>query len=447
MVTILSFPQSAGTRAAVETAPYGRKGNIAMPHSKGLFIARTRQRLLASVFGLALLPAGLAQAQTEWTGGGGTDDWFAAGNWSSGTPAASVQTHIENGGTVTVKGPNAIAGIINVGNSASGQLTISNGGQLRSNGANVGRGVGSSGAITVTGAGSTWTLVGAAGDGMIRLGQQYGASGHSNLTVSDGGLVTALGLSVGRIQIYQGATVEVTSGGRMELFDLNIAGGGAMTVSSGGGVSTISLLTIAEGTTVTLTGAGSTLSTGSRYRMLNGTTIVADGAILTATTTAAEPTTGQLYPSIQMANHESYNSVLVIGAREGEAAAAPGTVRSANGISFEAGTGTLVFNHTGADYTFADKLITLDRTPSGQPAGGPDNSFVRHVAGTTTLSADSSAFRGTTIGPAGGTELVNYRIRENYMIVDRLFAAAELRLGDGDSQRVVRIVRTDGRRP
>ena len=52
-----------------------------------------------------------------------------------------------------------------------------------------------------------------------------------------------------------------------------------------------------------------------------------------------------------------------------------------------------------------------------------------------------------TIGPAGGTDLVNYRVRNNYMIVDRLFAAAELRLGDGNSQRIVRIVRTDGRRP
>jgi P-type conjugative transfer protein TrbG len=49
------------------------------------------------------------------------------------------------------------------------------------------------------------------------------------------------------------------------------------------------------------------------------------------------------------------------------------------------------------------------------------------------------------IGPAGGSELVNYRVSRNYYIVDRLFAAAELRLGDKDSQRCVRIVRTDGR--
>jgi type IV secretion system protein TrbG len=49
------------------------------------------------------------------------------------------------------------------------------------------------------------------------------------------------------------------------------------------------------------------------------------------------------------------------------------------------------------------------------------------------------------IGPSGSSELVNYRVNRNYYIVDRLFAAAELRLGDKDSERRVRIVRTDGR--
>ena len=47
------------------------------------------------------------------------------------------------------------------------------------------------------------------------------------------------------------------------------------------------------------------------------------------------------------------------------------------------------------------------------------------------------------VGPQGGTELVNYRVRGNYYIVDRLFAAAELRLG-ADKQQVVRISRADG---
>jgi type IV secretion system protein TrbG len=47
------------------------------------------------------------------------------------------------------------------------------------------------------------------------------------------------------------------------------------------------------------------------------------------------------------------------------------------------------------------------------------------------------------IGAQGDGQLVNYRFRSPYYIVDRLFGAAELRLG-GDKGDVVRIERTDG---
>jgi len=52
-------------------------------------------------------------------------------------------------------------------------------------------------------------------------------------------------------------------------------------------------------------------------------------------------------------------------------------------------------------------------------------------------------------GAAGDAELVNYRVQGRYMVVDRLFAAAELRLGDKHSEQRVRIVRDGGqeRRP
>ncbi len=46
-------------------------------------------------------------------------------------------------------------------------------------------------------------------------------------------------------------------------------------------------------------------------------------------------------------------------------------------------------------------------------------------------------------GPTGA-ELVNYRVRGSHIIVDRLFSAAELRLG-AKHQKIVRIVREDGR--
>ena len=48
------------------------------------------------------------------------------------------------------------------------------------------------------------------------------------------------------------------------------------------------------------------------------------------------------------------------------------------------------------------------------------------------------------IGAEGDGQLVNFRVQGNHMIVDRLFGAAELRLG-GENQKIVRIVRTDGR--
>jgi len=49
------------------------------------------------------------------------------------------------------------------------------------------------------------------------------------------------------------------------------------------------------------------------------------------------------------------------------------------------------------------------------------------------------------IGPVGDTQLVNYRVRSPYYIVDRLFGAAELRLG-GKKAQVVRITRNDVRK-
>ena len=48
------------------------------------------------------------------------------------------------------------------------------------------------------------------------------------------------------------------------------------------------------------------------------------------------------------------------------------------------------------------------------------------------------------LGPAGDAQLVNYRMSKNYYVVDRLFAAAELRLGK-EPQQVVRIARNDVR--
>lgn len=48
------------------------------------------------------------------------------------------------------------------------------------------------------------------------------------------------------------------------------------------------------------------------------------------------------------------------------------------------------------------------------------------------------------VGSAGTSDLVNYRVRGNYYIVDQLFVAAELRLGK-DKQQIVRITHGEAR--
>lgn len=44
------------------------------------------------------------------------------------------------------------------------------------------------------------------------------------------------------------------------------------------------------------------------------------------------------------------------------------------------------------------------------------------------------------VGRNGESQLVNYRVKDSYYVVDRLFAVAELRLGEKEQQ-VVRILR------
>ena len=49
------------------------------------------------------------------------------------------------------------------------------------------------------------------------------------------------------------------------------------------------------------------------------------------------------------------------------------------------------------------------------------------------------------LGGKGGADLVNYRVRGRRMIVDRMFAVAELRLGGKGEEQRVRIIRVESR--
>ena len=103
---------------------------------------------------------------------------------------ASVGLSARSIGTVTVTGPgsnwsNGPSGGLNIGSFGTGTLTIANGGRVinitAANTANIGSGIGSNGAVTVTGAGSTWSN---------SSGVNIGNRGTGTLTIADGGVVT-----------------------------------------------------------------------------------------------------------------------------------------------------------------------------------------------------------------------------------------------------------------
>ena len=97
----------------------------------------------------------------------------------------------------------------------------------------------------------------------------------------------------------------------------------------------------------------------------------------------------------------------------------------------------VALNNLNFDYT-----ITGD-SPSWRPLRAFDDG--RHVY----VEFPATLDRGEApplfvVGESGSTDLVNYRVRDNYYIVDQLFSAAELRLGK-DKQQIVRIARANTR--
>jgi T5SS/PEP-CTERM-associated repeat protein/autotransporter-associated beta strand protein len=130
---------------------------------------------------------------------------------------------------------------------------------------------------------------------------------------------------------------------------------------------------------VTVTGPGSTWSNSSGVNIGNlgtGTLTIADSGVVTG--------------PIVIATSAGSIGTLNIGAGAGDPAVAPGTLNAAN-VAFGAGAGTLNFNHTSPNYTFAPAI-------SG-------NGSVNVLAGITILTANNTYAGATTIN--GGGLIVN----------------------------------------
>lgn len=120
----------------------------------------------------------------------------------------------------------------------------------------------------------------------------------------------------------------------------------------------------------------------------------------------------------------SYPADALIALRQGQAAAAE-AAPVADGIAL---------NRLRFDYR-----ITGDRPP-WRPVRAYDDGRQVYVEFPASV-AQTEMPPLFVVGRGGAAELVNYRVRGRHMIVDRLFAAAELRLGSGRRQQRVRIER------
>lgn len=169
----------------------------------------TSEPLAGATFVAIAFLAEPAAAQT-WNGTVNAD-WTNGANWSGGAPPGGAIGVVITSSNPVILGFSGPASSVTNGillNGTSSSLTITNGSTLDTAGvAGVGSGTGHTGTVTVTGAGSRWTV-----GGVLNVG----ASGTGTLNILDGALVRALGglrlsgSSTGTLNVSGGGILETT---------------------------------------------------------------------------------------------------------------------------------------------------------------------------------------------------------------------------------------------
>ncbi|UYV16018.1 autotransporter-associated beta strand repeat-containing protein [Porphyrobacter sp. ULC335] len=336
--------------------------------------------------------AGTLNVNGNYTQSGGTLEAGATVNvgvtgrilLSGGTVAGTLRgnrtfsgPHLVSGGSVLITGFLDLGESLNIGGLAEGtSLRVESGGRVNTITAIIAPDALTTGSVTITGQGSRWnsTLLFA------------GGLGSASLTIADGGVVTTSLQGSVDSRSGPGSVGTVTGGGsRWEMSGLGvgISGKGTLTIADGGVVATgfgsVGANSGASGAVV-VRGVGSRLEA-PRFLIVGdrgeGALKLAEGGV------AATPT-------LTIGRFESGTGTLIFGAAEGSPAAGAGTLE-ASSIIFGAGTGTIVFNHTASNFELAANI-------SG-------NGTLRQIAGSTTLSGDSSSFTGTTTLLGGRLEV------------------------------------------
>ncbi|MGX7876714.1 autotransporter domain-containing protein [Mesorhizobium sp. ORM6] len=302
----------------------------------------------------------------------------------SSNASARIADGSDSSATVTVTGAGSRFTVdgndLWVGEGGQGTLIVSNGGQVNSVHTNVGYAAGANGTVIVDGAGSTW-----AASAQTTIGQ----SGTGVLIIANGGKVSSAGALIGGLASGVG-TVEVTGAGSSwnlqdnSSLEVGNSGSAGLQILNGGSVDAhttyVGFQAGSDGNVV-VDGANSTLINDFTHVGTEGTgkLVLKNGGTLVS-------------PNVVVSEAANGSGTVVIGADLADAATAPGYIKSSEGIgpafSFGAGgSGTLIFNHTSSNYAF-DAMID---------GGGT----IYQKAGTTYLTANSSGYTGNAYVTVG----------------------------------------------
>lgn len=405
---------------------------------------------------LAAMSIGSARAQT-WTGAVNTN-WFTPGNWSPASlPVASGLTVVDNGSTtspvaITAAGATAYylsigsasgstgalsvsgAGTLTttdntnglvVGDLGNGTLTISGGGAVNSGTVVLANNAGTTGAATVTGAGSSWTAntfyiaadhstanltvsAGGALSGQVIDIADFVAGGSGTLTVTGSGssLASTASLSIGTLgsgalTVENGATARIAGG-----FGIgSVQGSGAFNVLSGASVTSTTGNAVQIGGASSLGGAATVSGAGSLWTLagaFNGDALDVSGGSSASTLTignggqvVVSPSTGATGAAgVSIGNAGSGAANMIVDG-SGSSFTSPGNLTI--GAS---GAGSLTLSNGGSvALTTSGSTLTLGGSAGSAAALNIGAAPGSAAAPPGTLSVGNVAFAATTSGP------------------------------------------------
>jgi fibronectin-binding autotransporter adhesin len=404
---------------------------------------RRSRALLAGVSAGAMVMCGWsASASAQVWKGTTSTDWTVGSNWSTGTaPAANATVTINtNSPNPTVLGVSGAAtstiGALQMGAAAgTSALTIQNGSTLSATStatnSSISSVAGANATLTVTGAGSSWSVAGIT---------NVGNSGTGTLNVANGGAVTvtnALGLAFGGVG--GSGTLNVTGGGTLTTSSANVRNGtanvsgagslwntgsltigsnsglnGVLNVQAGGVVTAAGNISIggqnlgnrtAVGT-ATVTGAGSQLTTSAALNIGlggQGSLTVSNGAVATANT-------------VNMATGATGNSTLNLSSGGTLATQALAAGAGAAQVNFDSATLRATASNTAfisgfsaTGLNIAAGGLTLDTGAFNVTAASPFSgagALTKIGTGTAVFTGNNTYTGGTTIS-AGTLQLGN----------------------------------------